>query len=284
MPVNPSMSAPLPLPPWACTNCGFWQRWFARPTTCPVCLDVRNELPPHGFELLSAAEVAGRLTCRWREAMPGVEEFLTEPRFGLDGHGWLLRHPEGNVAFEAAGWYSPEALDRIEALGGIAVLAASHAHAYGALWQLQERFDPPVVAIHTGDLGWTGAFRVTWPWDDRFEVRPGLTLVHTGGHFDGHAVLHDAGRRALFAGDALKVDAGPDGRAAAISCHKAYHQRIPLSHGEVRRYRDVLGALTFDSVFTPFEHVPGADTAAARHLFDTLLDGPPSVDPVEVPR
>lgn len=269
----------MPLSSYACTNCGFWQRWFAVPPSCPVCTDVRNELPPDGWEFVSPDEVDRRLTCSRQEVAPGMWGFATAPRFGLDSRGWLLCHPDGNVAFEAAPWYDDDALDAIEALGGIAVLASSHPHAYGALWRLQERFEPTVV-VHRDDLAWTKAFRVTWPADDVLEVRPGITLHHTGGHFAGHAVLHDAGRRVLFSGDALKVDRGADGTPEAISCHKAFHQRTPLSHAEVRRYREVLTALDFTTVATPFDAVEGVTTADALALFDAQLAGPPFFDPI----
>jgi len=38
----------MPLIQYACAHCGFWQPWFAGqdPIGCPVCMDVRNALPP----------------------------------------------------------------------------------------------------------------------------------------------------------------------------------------------------------------------------------------------
>ena len=44
----------MPLTYWACGNCGFWQRHF-QPSDCPVCVDVRNELPADGWRFLSQA-------------------------------------------------------------------------------------------------------------------------------------------------------------------------------------------------------------------------------------
>jgi rubrerythrin len=35
----------MPLIPHVCENCGFWQRYFTTPPDCPVCTDVRNDLP-----------------------------------------------------------------------------------------------------------------------------------------------------------------------------------------------------------------------------------------------
>jgi len=149
-------------------------------------------------------------------------------------------------------------------------------HGFGALWQLQDELEPPVVAVGEPDLVWTKAFRVTWPMDETLQLAPGLTAHRTGGHFAGHTVLHDERRRLLFCGDALKVDLSPDGEPVGLSCHKAFHAQIPLSHGDVRRYRAVVERLDFDAVLTPFEHAKGVTTEDVLRLFDAQLSGPPS--------
>ena len=271
----------MPLEPYACGNCGHWQRYFAAPPHCPVCSDVRNDLPADGWAFARPHELEQRSQYHWREAIPGVWEFWSTPRFGLDSHGWLLTYPDGNVAFEAAPHYNVAQLQQIERLGGIAHLAASHPHGYGALYQLQDHFKPELL-IQKDDLQWTKAMRVTLPYDEIFEIRPGLTLHHTGGHYEGHAILHDAERRAVFAGDALKIDFAATGNAQAISCHKAYHKQIPLSHDELRRYRAVFAKLDFTSVFTPFEYATGIGTADALALLDAMIDGRPNTRPMRL--
>ncbi len=156
-------------------------------------------------------------------------------------------------------------------------------HAYGALWRLQERFEPE-VCIQREDLRWTGAFRATWPFDDRAEPASGIALLHVGGHFEGQSVLYDAPRRTLFAGDALKFHfEGGQGRLTGISCHKAFNNRIPLSHAEIRKYREVLAPLDFDQVFTTFEHAPAGRDDALR-LFDAQLAGRPFFGPLPLER
>ena len=275
----------MPLSPFACSNCGHWQNHFAVPPACPICSDVRNDLPEDGWDFRTPAALAPTLAHHRREVIPGVWEFWSTPRFGLDSHGWLLLEdaPCGNVAFEAAPFYDEDSFRAIEALGGIGTLAASHPHGYGALWQLQRRFDP-VLLIQKDDLQWTKAFRVTHPWDERHEIRPGLVLHHTGGHYEGHAILHDATRGAVFVGDALKLDLDAAGQVAALSCHKAYHKQIPLSPDEARRYRAVFAALEFDTVFTPFECATGVPKSAVLELLDLMIGGAASTRPVPVKR
>ncbi|RJK96332.1 MBL fold metallo-hydrolase [Vallicoccus soli] len=267
---------------YSCTNCGHWQRWFADapPPTCPVCADVRNALPDDGFAFLTAEEADAAVTCSWREVLPGVTEFSCAPDLGLGSKGWVLETAAGLLGFECAPWYSDAAVEELRRRGGLAVLASSHVHGYGALWRLQDELDPPVVSTGVADLVWTKAFRVTWPADEVLDLAPGVTLHRTGGHFDGHSVLHDATRGLLFCGDSLKVDLAPDGSAAALSAHKAFHAQIPLSHGELRHYREVIGSLDFSTVLTPFEHAEGVTTAHVLALVDHLLSAPPSSSPV----
>ena len=273
----------MPLKPYACANCGFWQRHFGPPPDCPVCTDTRNDLPEDGWRFLAVEEVHGMLRGHWRRLDRDMVAFSTSPPLGLNGTGWLLLHPDGNTAFEAAPFYTDAMLEEIRRLGGIRFLAASHAHGYGALWQLQDEFAPEVLAIQKDDLRMTKAFRVTWPYDEALELRPGQTLHHVGGHYEGQAVLHDAHRRILFCGDAFKVDQDGEGNSLAVSTHKAFHKSIPLTPAEIRRYREVIAPLDFDTVCTPFEHAPGIGRGIALAVLDDgLRGGPPGVRHIPV--
>lgn len=269
----------MPLRPYACVNCGYWQRWFAAPPSCPVCTDVRNALPEDGWEFLPAVEVAAGRQARWSEVAPGVTGYWCEPQLGLGTTGWVLEGDAGPVGWEGAGYYPSAALAHLRARGGLVALAASHVHGYGALWQLQDELAPPVLAICVDDLPWTKAFRVTWPIDDRHLLAPGLVMYRSGGHFPGHAVLHDERRKILFAGDLIKVDLEGD-EPVGLSCHKAYHAQIPLSHAELRQARDLVVRLDFEAVATPFEYAAPVSTKQVLALIDRQLAGQPTAGPI----
>ncbi|HEU4622218.1 MAG TPA: MBL fold metallo-hydrolase [Burkholderiaceae bacterium] len=271
----------MPLAHTACTHCGHWHLYFANqtPPQCLVCSDVRNALPEDGWDFASTQRVADLVVNEWTEAMPGIWGVTTRPAFGLGATGWVIQHEAGNVGFEATAYYHPDALEFIASLGGIRTLSCSHPHGMGALWMLQRHFTPQVV-IHRDGVPFTKAFRVTWPADDVHEIADGLTLHHIGGHYEGQMVLYDAARRALFAGDALKIDFDAQGRAHALSCHKGFHYGIPLSHAEIAHYREVFAQLAFEHVFTPFEHAAGITRDHALALFDRLLKGAPTARPI----
>jgi hypothetical protein len=268
----------MPLRPYSCANCGHWQRWFAEPPFCPVCTDIRNALPDHGWAWITPADLADR-EARWGEVATGVTGYWVEPQVGLGTTGWVIETEAGLVGWEGAGFYPQPALHELRRRGGLVALGASHVHGYGALWQLQDELAPPVLAIGVDDLQWTKAFRVTWPTDDRHELAPGLVMHRSGGHFPGHTVLHDASRGILFVGDLLKVDLDHD-VPVGLSCHKAYHAQIPLSHAEIRQARTLVEGLEFDAVATPFEFAAPVSAKQVLALFDRQLAGQPTSGPV----
>ncbi len=273
----------LNLPAFLCDNCGYWQRHFAPPPACPMCLDARHVVPQDGWRFWSLDEAQARFPCHHEEVEPGVWRFWNDPINGIGPSGYLVTSPAGNLFFEGCPVFGEAALERIAALGGIGVLSASHPHAYGALWQLQDRFDPE-LALHPGDLAWSAALRVTWPFDDVLEPLPGLSLHLTAGHFDGHTVLHDQRRRILFCGDALKFELDPEDRrrALTISAHKAFVRGVPLTPNELRRYRTVFAALDFTQTWTPFEQARNSGRREALALIDGMLATRSHAAPVEL--
>ena len=112
---------------------------------------------------------------------------------------------------------------------------------------------------------------------ERLEIGNGLTLHHTGGHYAGQAALHDLPGRRLFCGDMFKVDQDDGGRSRAVSSHKAFHKNIPLTHRELRRYREVIAPLPFDAVLTPFEYAPEIGRREALAVLDEQLARRPEV-------
>lgn len=271
----------LELPAFLCDNCGFWQRHFEAPPSCPLCLDARHVVPQTGWRFHAEEEAQARFPCHWAEVEPGIWRFWNDPVNGIGPSAYLITSPGGNLLFEGCSVFSAAALAQIAALGGVDVLSASHPHSYAALWQIQDRFDPELV-LPAADFLWSAALRVSWPYDDRLEPLPGLELHVTGGHFDGHAVLYDRARRILFCGDALKFELDPADprRAVTISAHKAFVRGVPLTPAELRRYRDVFASLDFHQTWTPFEQAANVGRREVLALIDAMLAARPHAFPV----
>ncbi len=273
----------LDLPAFLCDNCGSWQRHFEPPPSCPLCLDARHVVPQTGWRFWSEADAQAQFPCHWQEVEPGITKFWNDPVNGIGPSAYLIRGEGGTMLFEGCTVFSEAALAEIARRGGVDVLSASHPHSYGALWQIQDRFDPE-LALPTGDFAWSAALRVSWPYDDVLEPLPGLALHVTAGHFDGHAVLHDRARGILFCGDALKFELDPADprRALTISAHKAFVRGVPLTPSELRRYRDVFAALDFHQTWTPFEQAANSGRAETLALIDAMLATRPHAYPVRL--
>ena len=218
----------------------------------------------------------------WHEDELGIVTFTNQPKLGIGPSGYLVPHPDGNIFFESCGVYSEAALETIAQRGGIRWLCFSHPHAYGAAWQLQERFEPQ-VAVQVEDLPWTGTLSVNTPFDEQLELGSGATLIHTGGHFNGHSILFFENKKILFAGDMLKFHF--DGKTlAGISTHKAFNRRVPMSHDEIKQYQAIVEMIDFEHIYTTFERAPDGCRDLALQLFEKQLSGPPFFGPMAVKR
>ena len=206
----------LTQPAYYCVNCGFWQRYFEPPPSCPLCLDARHVVPSDGWEFLDVATATRRYPCHWSELEPGIWKFWNDPVEGIGAAGYLVQTDAGNFMFDSTAVYDDAAIDRIESLGGVAVLAGSHPHAYGALWQIQDRFEPE-LALHPGDFEWSAALRITWSFDDEVEVLPGIRLFCTGGHFEGHTVAMIDRAKILMCGGCRARQTSCDGTVMCSS-------------------------------------------------------------------
>lgn len=266
---------------YACDHCGGWILWFdtQEPLFCSNCMDVRNALPSEPFSYTSLATAQHTYTTSWQETLPGLWEFQTTPQLGLGSHGWLLIREEGNIAFEAAPWYDTISLEFIHHLGGISILSASHPHGYGALWQLQQEFNPQLL-IHKNDLQHTKAFKVNQPIDDEYSIDENYKMVRLGGHYEGQTALFASPLKTAFLGDALKIEFDSYATPIALSCHKGFHYNIPLTHSELEHYKNVFERFAFEHVCTPFEFGKNIGQLETLGLIDHLLKATPHTNPI----
>jgi len=145
----------------------------------------------------------------------------------------------------------PESIEAVRALGGLAAIAISHPHFYASNAVWSQAFGDCPVYIHAADAQW-----VQYPhaavklWEgETLEILPGLTLINTGGHFEGSQALHWAagqgGRGALLSGDTITVVM--DRRY--VSFMYSYPNLIPLPAAKVEAIGAALAPFAFDSIY-----------------------------------
>jgi hypothetical protein len=245
------------------------------PSACPICQDERQYVGRDGQVWTTLAELkAAGHRVELREQEPDLQGLGVDPALGIGQRALLVQTPDGNLLWDCVGYIDDEAVEAVRLLGGIAGVAMSHPHFYGAMVEWSQAFDDAPIHIPEADIGWVQrhgpAIR---SWSGTLEVLPGLTLVQCGGHFDGSAVLHwkagAEGRGALLVGDTMTVV--PDVRY--VSFMRSYPNHIPLPAPEVLRMVDAVRPYPFDRVYggwwdrvMPAGGIEAVERSARRYL------------------
>ena len=112
----------------------------------------------------------------------------------------------GNLLWDRVPLLDEATAGRVKELGGLAAVAVSHPHYYTAMVEWSHAFGKVPVHLHKADERWVmRPDPVVKFWEGRVkELFGGLTLVNTGGHFEGFQVLHwpggAAGKGVLLSG------------------------------------------------------------------------------------
>jgi hypothetical protein len=104
-------------------------------------------------------------------------------------------------------------------------------------------------------------------------IAPGLTLIRSGGHYDGGTVLHSAGgadgRGALLSGDLLQLVADRQ----HLGFMRSYPNFIPLGATAVQSVANRIMPFEYDAIYGAFwdRVIPGAakramEVSVARHI------------------
>lgn len=249
---------------WICRTCAVEQPdTVDPPDSCAICTDERQYVRPEGqrwttLDELRAAGHRGRLT----QLEPGLDGITVVPQVGIGQRSVLVRTPAGNLLWDPVGYVDDDLEAEVRAAGGLAAVAASHPHMYGAQVAWSHRFGGVPVWVATADRGWVQRDDpVIRTFDDGVEVLPGVRLVRIGGHFPGSAVAHLAGadgRGVLLTGDT--VAGTPDEHW--VSFLRSFPNKIPLSAAVVETVASRVLALDFDRLYDNVGGRVAADAAA----------------------
>lgn len=238
---------------WICRTCGVEHADAATPPErCVICEDERQYVGWGGQSWTTREELlaAGHRN-ELRELEPGLTGIGITPAFSIGQRALLVQTEAGNVLYDCVSLLDDEARAAIEARGGLAAITISHPHFYDAMVSWSHAFGGCPIYVPEVDRDF-----VTRPdpairyWDgEPLEVVPGVTLIRTGGHFPGSAVLHWAAgaeeRGALMVGDSITVV--PDRRY--VSFMYSYPNLIPTSPETVRAIVAAVEPFAFDRIY-----------------------------------
>jgi glyoxylase-like metal-dependent hydrolase (beta-lactamase superfamily II) len=227
------------------------------PASCAICADERQfvGVGGHGGQRWATmAELAAGHHNDVAEEEPGLVGIVTRPRLGIGQRALLVRTPAGNLLWDCLSLLGDATVEVLADLGGVAAIALSHPHFYGACVEWSERFGGASIYIHEDDAGWVqrpgDAYRF-WPGDE-VEPVPGLRLLRLGGHFPGSsAVLWPdgaGGRGALLSSDTVQVV--PDRRFVSVMW--SYPNHVPVDAATLDAMADRLDPLAFDRIYGAF--------------------------------
>lgn len=258
-----------------CATCGsYCYDCTTPPDACPICEDDRQYVPVDGQVWMTAEALAAghRVVMRDDDGMPALG---LEPGFAINQRAVVVRGEHASILWEALPLVTAEAVAAITRDGRMDYIALSHPHFYSAMQRWSEALGNIPILIHEADRAWVpvGARNVQFWSGDRYEIAPGLTLLHVAGHFAGSAALHwrdaEAPDGVLFPGDALQVSMN----RKHVSFLYSYPNAIPMRASAVERMRCLLADYDYARVFgfTWRRNILRDGNAAVRWSFDRFL-------------
>lgn len=239
---------------WICDGCGVEHADSPlRPapdscvlTSAVVSMEERGDLPPHGqWTTLDELAALAHSTEHIDHGL-GVHSLRRTPRFAIGHRSFLVQTGAGNLLWDSPAYLDDEILGMIRELGGVAAIAASHPHMFGAQVSWSREFGGVPVYVNADDQEWL-PYRdpVIALWRDQLEPLPDVRLLQVGGHMRGSSVaLTPDGT--LLSGDSITGGLAKNW----VSFQRSFPKHIPLSPGVVRRIVDRLEPYDFDRLYT----------------------------------
>ncbi|WP_375426040.1 hydrolase [uncultured Friedmanniella sp.] len=249
---------------WSCRTCAVEHADTPEPPErCAICSDDRQYVLPAGQRWTTLAELrADGRRGHLEEVEPGLTGVTVEPQVGIGQRGLLVRTPAGTLLWDPVGYVDDDLEAEVRALGGLAAIASSHPHMFGAQVAWSHRFGGVPVWVAGADREWVQREDpVVRAYEDEVEVLPGVRLVRIGGHFAGSAVAHLTGadgRGVLLSGDT--VAGTPDEHW--VSFLRSYPNKVPLSAAVVEVVARRVLALDFDRLYDNVGGCVRADAAS----------------------
>lgn len=232
-----------------CVTCGVQHTTTA--VGCKICEDERQYVGWGGQQWTTLAEMteSGHRN-RTEELEPGLWGIGTEPKFAIGQRSLLVRTEAGNILWDPMSYLDQATVDRLNELGGIQAISASHPHFYGVIVEWSRAFDAAPIFLPDADREWVCREDPAYVfYENGAQPLPGIGLLRCGGHFEGSAVLHwpagADGRGVLLTGDTIQVVL--DRRFASFM--RSYPNLIPLDPETIRSLLATLEPYPYDRIY-----------------------------------
>lgn len=257
-----------------CTACGTQLPIGYIPTdNCPICKDDRQYIPEMGQSWTNLETLANNYSVIAKKIKDNLYELKMTPSFAIGQRALLVLAPGGNILWDCISLLNEPTIELIKSKGGLKAIAFSHPHYYTTMNAWAEVFDCPIY-IHESDENWIfnrGNHVELWKGTEK-ELWDNMKLINIGGHFPGSSILHipflsPAGT--VLCGDTFYISPSKKHMAVMYS----YPNRIPLPVKEVKRIRQQMMELEFDTLhgFYDYQNIYSnakeiLETSMARYL------------------
>jgi hypothetical protein len=187
----------MPKESFICVMCGTqFGPADQEPNECPICNDDRQYVRHQGQMWTTMAKLRLEHRNTLIEEEPHLFSVQTEPKCAIGQRALLVQTDEGNLLWDCVPLVDRESVSSIRSLGGLRGIAVSHPHYYTAMVEWSKGFGEVPIYLHQNDSRWVmrpdNCVRF-WK-GEQLSLFGGLSLVCTGGHFEGFQVLQWAGR------------------------------------------------------------------------------------------
>jgi glyoxylase-like metal-dependent hydrolase (beta-lactamase superfamily II) len=214
------------------------------PDRCPICEDYRQPVRREGQAWTTLDELRSGHENEIREIEPALVGIGSSPRFAIGQRAMLIRTSNGNLLWDCVTLLDSATTERIRELGGIQHIAISHPHYYASMVEWAHEFGA-TIHLAAADRDWVlRPDRSISFWSKSIEPLPGVTVVQTGGHFEGSSVLHWNG--ALMTGDTIYVLPGRDPK---VSFMRSYPMLLPLSEQLLTGLLAAIDGIDYDRIY-----------------------------------
>lgn len=253
-----------------CTTCGTQYPPDKQvPELCIICNDDRQYVTEDGQHWTDMDELKRNRSTKIEVLCDNLYSLKTEPNFALANRALFVKSPGGNVLWDCITLPDKNAIDFINANGGLKAIAFSHPHYYSAMNEWAAIFNCPVY-IHSNDSQWImykGEHITLWNGND-FKLWDGIRIVHTGGHFPGSCVLHVpslSAKGTILSGDTMYIARSKRHIAVMYS----YPNQILLPRNEFVAFYEKCKGLEFDTMYGAF--VNQDLVGDAKQIFNTSM-------------
>lgn len=237
-----------------CTTCGTqYEASEKPPAACVICEEERQFVLPTGQSWTTLARLHKTHMATFHDEC-GLIGIGMAPNFGIAQRALLVRAPDGNILWDCISLIDDTMVEVINGLGGLKAIAISHPHYYTTMVEWSRAFGNIPVYLHKADAEWvmrSGPSLSFWDGPTK-TIGDGLTLIRTGGHFEGGTVLHwkqaAGGKGAILSGDLLQVVA--DGKFLGFM--RSYPNFIPLGEKAVRAVAATVEPYDYDVIYGAF--------------------------------